>query len=88
MTARWRGPQDAELMLKELQAMPLGVRPIPNSLVMEAARLKAVYGLSHADAFAVATALREKAPLVTGDPEMKPLATAGVIKLDWVRTED
>ena len=39
-------------------------------LVSEAARVKAHGGLSYADAFCLATALRVDAPLWTGDPEI------------------
>lgn len=39
-------------------------------LVSEAARIKAHGGLSYADAFCLATALRAEAPLWTGDPEI------------------
>lgn len=38
-------------------------------LVSVAASIKALGGLSYADAFCVATALRTEAPLWTGDPE-------------------
>ena len=44
-------------------------------LVSEAARVKAHGGLSYADAFCVATALRMDAPLWTGDPEIIDQAT-------------
>jgi len=49
---------------------------------MEAARLKATYPLSFADCFAAATAIRERAALVTGDPEFKKLGKA--VTIDWV----
>ena len=39
-------------------------------LVSAAASIKARGGLSYADAFCVATALRADAPLLTGDPEI------------------
>jgi PIN domain nuclease of toxin-antitoxin system len=39
-------------------------------LVAEAARIKARGGLSYADAFCIATALRADVPLWTGDPEI------------------
>ena len=39
-------------------------------LVSTAASIKAAGGLSYADAFCVATALRADAPLWTGDPEI------------------
>jgi PIN domain nuclease of toxin-antitoxin system len=40
------------------------------ALVAEAARIKAGGGVSYADAFCIATALRVEAPLWTGDPEI------------------
>jgi len=43
-------------------------------LIRSAARIKARGGLSHADAFCVATALRLAAPLWTGDPEIVEVA--------------
>jgi predicted nucleic acid-binding protein len=39
-------------------------------LVSAAASIKAHGGLSYADAFSIATALRAEAPLWTGDPEI------------------
>ncbi len=42
-------------------------------LVRVAARVKARGGLSYADAFAVATAHRHRAPLYTGDRELVSL---------------
>lgn len=42
-------------------------------LVLEAARLKARYPMSYADAFAVATARAERAAIVTGDAEILAL---------------
>ncbi|HET8640082.1 MAG TPA: type II toxin-antitoxin system VapC family toxin [Solirubrobacterales bacterium] len=45
-------------------------------LVSEAAGIKAHGGLSYADAFCVATALRVDAPLWTGDPEIVDQAAA------------
>ena len=50
--------------------------------VIEAARLKASNSLSLVDCFAAATAIRERAPLVTGDPEFKKLGEA--VEIDWV----
>jgi len=42
-------------------------------LIRAAARVKARGGVSYADAFAVATAHRHRAPLYTGDPEIVSL---------------
>ena len=52
-------------------------------LVLEAAHLKGRYPLSYADAFAAATALRNEAVLVTGDPEFRPLSK--LFQIDWLR---
>jgi len=40
------------------------------ALVLDAARRKARGGISYADCFALATARRHEAPLLTGDPEI------------------
>jgi predicted nucleic acid-binding protein len=45
-------------------------------LVSTAATIKARGGLSYADAFCIATALRAEAPLWTGDPEIVGQAAA------------
>ena len=86
LTARWRGTREAEVVLAQMQELPLEIRTSPNALIWEAARIKAAHRLSYADAFAVATAIREDAPLVTGDLELKTLAEQGVLTLEWVRT--
>jgi predicted nucleic acid-binding protein len=81
--ARERGIQAADYFLSViLPSLPIMV--LDNSLedVIEAARLKAVHALSFADCFAAATAIREQAPLVTGDPEFKKLGKA--VAIDWV----
>jgi uncharacterized protein len=56
-----------------------------DELVMLAATLKAKHAISYADGFAVATALLQNAPLVTGDPEIKALAEAEkTLQLEWI----
>lgn len=84
ITSRAQGSDAADLVLAELQELPLEIRPAPNHLVLEAARLKARYRISYADAFAVATALREKGTLITGDAELKALKDSGLIEMRWV----
>ncbi len=56
-----------------------------DGLVMDAAVLKAQYAISYADAFAVATAIVSKAPLVTGDPELRAMAqNEPTLTLEWI----
>ena len=50
--------------------------------VIAAARLKAAHALSFADCFAAATAVRERAALVTGDREFEKLGRA--VEIDWL----
>ncbi len=81
--ARSHGLRAADYFLSViLPSLPITV--LDNSLedVIEAARLKAVHALSFADCFAAATAIREQAPLVTGDPEFKILGKQ--LRIDWV----
>ena len=40
--------------------------------------------MSFADAFAAATAMELNAALVTGDPELRALEDAGLVRLEWV----
>lgn len=62
----------------------LGFRIISASdnLVYAAAELKGTYAISYADAFLLATALREKATIVTGDPEFKKVES--LCRIEWV----
>ena len=57
---------------------------VPKGLILEAAHLKGRYPISYADAFAVATAIRLRAPLVSGDPELKVFQESGVVEIDWI----
>lgn len=51
-------------------------------LVIEAAKIKAQYPISYADAFAAATALQEGASVVTGDPDFKHVEN--IVKIEWL----
>lgn len=82
--ARERGTELADYFLETiLPSLP--VRLIPNSLgnVIEAAKIKSRYPISYADSFVVATAVREKAVIVTGDPDFKKVKD--LVEVDWLR---
>lgn len=64
------GAQQAEAVLVDLESLPLHVIAAENDLVFSAARWKMRHRLSYADAFAIATAQKLGATLVTGDPEL------------------
>jgi ribonuclease VapC len=81
--ARTRGMDQAEFFLHTIYpSLPL--QKVGNTFqdVMEAAKIKARYAVSYADCFAAATAVREKAQVVTGDPEFKKLEE--IIGVDWL----
>jgi predicted nucleic acid-binding protein len=81
--SRKRGPEKADYFIETILS-GLPIRPVANDFeqVIAAARLKAEYPLSYADCFAVATAVREGATVLTGDPEFKSVER--VVHIEWV----
>jgi uncharacterized protein len=81
--ARSRGIESARYFVNTiLPSLPLQCVPGGCEEVLEAAKIKAEFSLSYADCFAVATALKENAPVVTGDPEFKKVEE--IVTVDWV----
>jgi predicted nucleic acid-binding protein len=70
------GMVEAKKHVSRFRAGPVDILPAREDVVVEAAELKAEYAISYADAFAVATARRQKAMLLTGDPEILALPHA------------
>lgn len=84
LVAKERDRPQAEIFLADFQTMPVQIVGAPNDLILEAARWKSRYPISYADAFALATAIRRRGALVTGDPDFKPIRDAGIVELDWI----
>lgn len=81
--ARERGREQAESFLNViLPSLPIATRSNSLEHVIDASRIKAQYPLSFADCFAVATARRENAVIVTGDPEFK--AVQKLVEIEWL----
>lgn len=82
ITAKERSLGKAEEFLHRLETLP--IHCVSNSFadVLEAARMKAQFPISYADAFAVTTALRSNAVVVTGDPEFH--AVAHLVEILWI----
>lgn len=78
------GINEAEEFLRDFKSMPIRSIPVPKALVMSAARMKAAYPISYADAFAAETARRADAPLVTGDPDFKRFIGGTVVQVEWI----
>ena len=65
--------------------LPLRLHVPTHARVRRAAQLKARLPIAYADAFALALALELRAPLVTGDPELRAAAPAVGATLEWLR---
>lgn len=81
--ARERGIRQAEYFIETvLPNIPLKV--VSNSFdhIIEASRIKVSHPISYADCFAVATALREKAIILTGDPDFRRVKD--LIEIEWL----
>ncbi len=80
--AKDRSPAKADAFLRILEALPIRVLGNTFAQVVDAARLKAQYPIAYADALALATAIRERAMLVTGDPEFR--AIGNLVEIRWI----
>ncbi len=81
--ARERGLDKAEYFINAiLPSLPIIKIGNAFSEVMQAAKIKAQYPISYADCFAVATAIREKAVIITGDPDFKHVEK--IVEIDWL----
>lgn len=82
ITERERGLAMAQNALALMENLPLDLLDASRDLVLDAAHIKAHYAISYADAFAAATALRENAVVVTGDPEFESIEQ--LVKVEWL----
>lgn len=80
--ARVLDMESARNLLENIKLLPIKITPCPNELVIEAAEIKARYAIAYADAFAVASAIREKACIITGDPEFKEVEH--LVEIYWL----
>ena len=83
LTRRRFGDEKKIEALSRIYQLGFTVLSIPDSLVFQAAELKAQYALSYADCFALACCINQAAVLVTGDPEFKTVAH--LVNIEWIR---
>lgn len=69
-------------MLSYLDVSPIQFMEASRQRILSAARLKAQYPFSYADAFAAALCEELEATLLTGDPEFRALEQQ--IKIEWL----
>jgi predicted nucleic acid-binding protein len=81
--ARERGLEKAEYFLGVILPT-LPITNISNALqeVIQAIKIKAQYPISYADCFAVATAIKEGATILTGDPDFKHVEK--IVSINWI----
>jgi ribonuclease VapC len=81
-TKREFGDQRKIEVLANIERLRFTILTISNNLIFQAAEYKAQYSISYADCFALASAVENKALLVTGDPEFKKVEH--LVEIVWV----
>lgn len=76
-----KGNEAAELSLHYLLRLPISFISVDQSFILSAARWKGMYSISYADAFAVETAVRYQAPILSGDPEFSKVKGVKVVTI-------
>jgi predicted nucleic acid-binding protein len=83
LTKRRFGDQKKLQVLAKTQQLGIQILSVSDSLVFQAAELKADYPISYADCFALACAINYNAILVTGDPEFHRVSH--LAEIEWIR---
>ncbi|MBI4824243.1 MAG: type II toxin-antitoxin system VapC family toxin [Nitrospirae bacterium] len=81
-TKRAFGDQKKLEAIANIERLNFTVLPATNDLIYQAAEYKAEYSISYADCFVLASAVRYKAVVVTGDPEFKKVSH--FVEIEWV----
>jgi len=82
MTIRKLGLESAKDRLEQFFELPIQVIFPSSDIILSASEIKAEYAISYADCFAVATALKVEASIITGDPEFKKVEN--LIDIEWL----
>ncbi len=82
ISIRKLGLESAKLYLEQLLDLPIAIISPSSEIIREAAEIKAQYAISYADCFAVATALKYSASIITGDPEFKKVDH--IVTIEWL----
>lgn len=82
ITIRRLGLESAKFYLEQLLDLPIDIVSPSSEIIREAAEIKAQYAISYADCFAVATALKYSASIITGDPEFKKVDH--IVTIKWL----
>lgn len=81
--ARERGIKQADYFIETiLPNLPIDIISNSFNQIIDASRIKADHPISYTDCFVVATAIREKAIIVTGDPDFKRFED--IVDVEWI----
>jgi len=83
ITKRMFGDQKKIEILGRIHQLGFKVLPVPDTLVYQAAEIKAGYPISYVDCFVIACAQDHNAIIVTGDYEFKNVDH--FVKIEWIR---
>ena len=83
LTDRRRGAEAAGAAMACVEQLPIQIVDADRAGTLRAARVKANYRVSYADAFAVALARELDATLVTGDPEFQHVEE--IVPIRWLK---
>jgi ribonuclease VapC len=81
-TKRDFGDQKKLEVLANIERLGFTILEVPKDLVYQAAEYKGEYSISYADCFALASAIEQKATIVTGDPEFKKVEQ--IVDIVWI----
>ena len=81
-TIRRLGLMSARNHLEQFFELPLQVIPPSWEVILSASEIKGEFAISYADCFAVASALKVAASIITGDPEFKKVEH--LVEIVWI----
>ena len=70
--------------MTKLKLLPIEYISVSDLMIMEAAKIKGQYPVSYVDAFAITSAIQNRATVVTADPEYE--AVSKLVKILWLYT--
>jgi len=82
LTIRRLGLESAKEYLERFFELSIQIVSPSSDIILSASEIKAEYAISYADCFAVATALKVNASIITGDPEFKKVER--LVKIIWI----
>ena len=85
---RERGLSKTQETLARIDELPIEIIDTDRALTLAAAHLKAKFPIAYADCFGAALAFIKNAPLVTGDPEFRKVASVPALQVEWLSNQE